>query len=310
MKVAVIGAGKVGSAVVGDLMHVGSVSQIVLVSRDRYRAEGEVLDYQHTTSFTHYPCVDVRVGGYEDCAGADLAVIAAGPSIQEGQTRTDLAAQNVQVLREILDGLDRHCPQCFLILVTNPVDVLTFAAHRLSARPRNRVIGTGTMIDTARLIQSIASAYRIDPKNVFVYMLGEHGETSFAAWSMANICGLSLEEFGKLHVAARIDRDQEELRAKQAGYEILRRKGYTSHGIAAAVARLVIAIATDEKCILPVSVPLEGEYGLRDTALSVPCVVGAGGAEKVLEFPLSLEERRRLQASADHLAEAIARAGF
>ncbi|MCX7799799.1 MAG: L-lactate dehydrogenase [Fimbriimonadales bacterium] len=310
MKVAVIGAGKVGSAVVGDLMHVGAVSEIVLVSRDRFRAEGEVLDYQHTTSFTHYPCVNVTVGGYEDCADADLAVIAAGPSIEKGQTRIDLAAQNVQVLREILQGLDRHCPGSQLIVVTNPVDVLTYAAYRLSDRPRNRVIGTGTMIDTARLIRSIAAAYRIDPKNVFVYMLGEHGETSFAAWSMANICGLGLEEFGRLHVAASLDRAAEEERAKQAGYEILRRKGYTSHGIAAAVARLVIAIASDEKCILPVSVPLEGEYGLRNTALSVPCVVGAGGVEKVLEFPLSLEERRRLQASADHLAAAIQQAGL
>jgi len=304
VKIAVIGAGKVGSEVVGNLMRTRGISEIVLIDQNMDRVEGEILDFEHTTAYTHNPGANLIAGTYEDCQDAGIIIITAGPSIQPGQTRIDLAKTNTNVLRSILNEIDRYNQEAALIMVTNPVDILTYGAYRLSSRPRNKILGTGTLIDSARLMTIVGKSYGIDPKNVFAYMLGEHGETSFAPWSIANICGLSLEEFGQMHVNVNLNRKQIEEDVKNIGLEIFRKKGYTNHGIAAGVMRLVIAILADEKSILPVSVNLEGEYGLSNVALSVPCVVGKNGIEKILEFRLTLGELAQLKNSAEFLQEA------
>lgn len=305
MKIVVIGSGKVGSAVVGNLMSVRGISQIVLIDQNHDRVEGEILDFSHTTAFAHTPGVNLVAGDYKDCVGADIIIITAGPSIQPGQTRTDLSVCNTKVIREIIGKIDEYNQDSFIIMVTNPVDILTYGAFRYSSRPRHKIIGTGTLIDSARLMKIIGDAYHIDAKNVFAYMLGEHGQTSFAAWSISNICGLSLEEFGRLHVNAKIDKQQVEQTARDIGLAVFNKKGYTNHGIAAGVIRLVISITSDEKCILPVSVVLNGEYGIQDMAVSVPCIIGGNGVEQILEFPLSQEEIKKLQYSADFLKQTI-----
>lgn len=303
MKIAVIGAGKVGSAAVGNLMNVRGISEIVLIDRNIDRVEGEILDFEHTTAYAHNPGVNLSGGGYQECQDAQIIIITAGPSMQSGQTRIDLAQGNTEVLKTILGEIDRYNQEAILIMVTNPVDILTYGAYRLSNRPRNKILGTGTLIDSARLMTIVGKAYDIDPKNVFAYMLGEHGDTSFSPWSIANVCGLSLDDFGKMHIHAQLDRTKIEENVKSSGIEIFNKKGYTNHGIAAGIARLVIAILGDEKCILPVSVNLEGEYGISDIALSVPCIIGQNGIEKILEFKLNDEELGKLHHSAEFLKE-------
>ena len=311
MKVAVIGAGKVGSAVVGKLMNLGGISQIVLVDVDMNKVEGEILDYEHTTSYDHHSGVNLLAGTYADCQDAGIIIITAGPSIKPGQTRIELAEGNTEILRGILAEIDRYNQEALIIMVSNPVDVLTYGAYRLSSRPKQKIIGTGTLVDSARLMKILGKIYKIDSKKIFSFMLGEHGQTSFPAWSIANICGLSFEEFGKMEqMEIALDKVKVEEEAKNIGIEIFHKKGYTNHGIAAGVLRLVIAIMSDEKTILPVSVVLEGEYGISDIALSVPSIVGKNGIEKVLEFPLSDEELRKLRYSADFLKESIKKISY
>jgi len=308
VKIVVIGAGKVGSAVVGKLMNLGGVSQIVLLDRDKNKVEGEILDYEHTTSYNYQPGINLSAGNYKDCKDAGIIIVTAGPSIKPGQSRIDLAKGNTEVLKNIITEIDRYNQDAKIIMVSNPVDILTYGAYRLSNRARNKIIGTGTLVDSARLMKIIAKLYKIDAKTIFSFMLGEHGETSFPAWSIANICGLSFEEFAKMenrYCEVNLDRDKIAEEARNVGIDILNKKGYTNHGIAAGVLRLVIAILSDEKTILPVSVVLKGEYGISEIALSVPCIVGENGIEKILEFPLAEEELAKLHVSADFLKESI-----
>lgn len=311
MKVAVVGAGKVGSAVVGKLMNLGGISQIVLIDVDMNKVEGEILDYEHTTSYDHQSGVNLLAGTYADCQDAGIIIITAGPSIKPGQTRIELAEGNTEILREILTKIDRYNQDALIIMVSNPVDVLTYGAYRLSSRPKQKIIGTGTLVDSARLMKILGKIYKIDSKKIFSFMLGEHGQTSFPAWSIANICGLSFEEFGKMEqMEITLDKVKVEEEAKNIGIEIFHKKGYTNHGIAAGVLRLVIAIMSDEKTILPVSVVLEGEYGISDIALSVPSIVGKNGIEKILEFPLNEEELKKLRYSAGFLKESIKKISY
>jgi len=308
VKIAVIGAGKVGSAVVGKLMNLGGISQIVLVDMDMDKVEGEILDYEHTTSYAYHPGINLLAGTYADCQDAGIIIITAGPSIKPGQTRIELAEGNTEVLRKIMDQIDRYNKDALIIMVSNPVDILTYGAYRLSTRPRHKIIGTGTLVDSARLMKILGKLYKIDAKKIFSFMLGEHGETSFPAWSIANICGLSFEEFGRMertYCEVTLNRAKVEEEARNIGIDIFHKKGYTNHGIAAGVVRLVTAIMSDEKTIVPVSVVLEGEYGISDIALSIPCIVGKNGIEKTLEFPLSQEELGKLRYSADFLKESI-----
>ncbi|PRX19189.1 malate dehydrogenase (NAD) [Orenia metallireducens] len=306
MKVVVIGAGMVGSAVIGELLAHGGISEIYLLDLDRDKAEGEILDYSHTTSYNYNPSANLKIGDYHHCKDADLIIMTAGPSIKKGETRIDLAGKNAEVMRGIMKNITRYTKDAIIIPVTNPVDIVTYVAAAEFDYPRNKIIGTGTIVDSARLMRIIGNKYNLDPKNVFAYMLGEHGTTSFAAWSISNICGYTLEDFIKVrgfHI--NLDKDDIEEDTKKIGMEVWRKKGYTNHGIAAGVGRIVKAISLDEKSILPVSVLLKGEYGIEGVALSVPCIVSEKGVEKLLEFPLAKEEMEKLESSAKSLQEVI-----
>jgi len=210
-------------------------------------------------------------------------------------------------MRDIMKNITTYTKEAVIITVTNPVDIVTYVAAEEFDYPRNKVIGTGTIVDSARLMRIIGNKYNLDPKNVFAYMLGEHGTTSFATWSISNICGYTLEDFIKVRgFNINLDKDAIEEDTKKIGMEVWRKKGYTNHGIAAGVGRIVKAISLDEKSILPVSVLLKGEYGIEGVALSVPCIVSEDGVEKLLEFSLSEEEMEKLRFSAKSLKEVIA----
>ncbi|WP_027339448.1 L-lactate dehydrogenase [Halonatronum saccharophilum] len=302
MKVVVIGAGMVGSAVVGELLGQGGISEIALLDINKEKAEGEVLDYSHTTSYNYNPSASLKIGEYNSCKGADLIVMTAGPSIKEGETRRDLARKNANITRSVMKEIVKYTKDAIIIPVSNPVDVVTYIAAKEFGYDRKKIVGTGTLVDSARLMRFIGNKYNLDPKNIFAYILGEHGATSFAPWSIANICGYSLEEFAKLRgFNIHLDKAGVEERVRKIGFEIWSKKGYTNHGIAAGVGRMVKAILLNERSILPVSTLLEGEYGLEDVALSVPCVVGREGVEDIIELPLLEEEMDKIKYSARSL---------
>ena len=305
MKIVIVGAGMVGSAVAGRLLSQGSISKIVLVDKDESKAKGEVMDYSHTTAYNYNPSATLEVGDYSDCADADLIILTAGVSVKEGQSRRDLAPINSEINVEIMQQIMDYTTEAMIIPVTNPVDIIAYKAVELGY-PREKVIGTGTLVDSARLMRIIADEYELDPKNVFGYLLGEHGQSSFVPWSIAGICGYDFDTFAQIRgLDVCLNKAEIVEEVKKIGFEIWKKKGYTNHGIAAGVERIVKAISLDEKAVLPISVYLQGEYDIEDVSLSIPCVIGEKGIEKVLEFPLQEKELKQLQESADSLKETI-----
>ena len=306
MKIGIVGAGMVGSAIMGDLLAQATISEIVLVDIDRDKSEGEVLDYSHTTSYNYNPSANLKAGDYSHLNNSDIIIITAGASIKKGETRRDLAVKNSKIICDVMEQITKYTTDALIIMVSNPVDIATYIAQEHVGYPKDKIIGSGTLVDSARLMKIIGDKYSIDPKNVFAYILGEHGAGSFATWSIANICGYDFETFAKIKdLDLVLDKEEVENKVKEIGFNIWRKKGYTNHGISAGVVRLVKAISLNENSVLPVSVVLQGEYGLEDVALSVPCIVGEDGIEKVLEFELSEPEKKKLKASADSLQDII-----
>ena len=305
MKVVVIGAGMVGSAVTGRLLSLGSISKISLLDKNEEKAKGEVMDYSHTTAYNYNPSATLEVGDYRDCAEADLIILTAGPSVKEGQSRRDLAKINSEITTDIMNQVMEYTTDAIIIPVTNPVDIVAYSAVK-AGYERQKVIGTGTLVDSARLMRIIANEYELDPKNVFGYLLGEHGESSFVPWSISGICGYDFDTFAQIRgLDVCLNKPEIVEEVKSIGFDIWKKKGFTNHGIAAGVERIVKAISIDEKAVLPVSVYLEGEYEIEDVALSIPCVVGENGIEKILEFPLQEEELEQLHQSAESLKDTI-----
>jgi len=305
MKVVIIGSGMVGSAVTGRLLSLDSISQISLLDKDEEKAKGEVMDYSHTTSYNYNPSINLKVGDYSDCQDADLIILTAGPSVKEGQSRRDLAKINSEVTQNIMSQIMEYTKDAIIIPVTNPVDIVAYSAVK-AGYDRKKVIGTGTLVDSARLMRIIADEYELDPKNVFGYLLGEHGRASFVPWSICGICGYDFDTFAQIRgLDVCLNKPEILEEVKSIGFEIWKKKGFTNHGIAAGVERIVKAISVDEKAVLPVSVYLQGEYDIEDVSLSIPCVVGESGIEKILEFPLEEEELDQLHESAESLKGTI-----
>lgn len=308
MKVSVIGMGMVGTEIVGNLINLTDVSEIVGVDRSREKVEAELWDFLHTTAFTYSKNPNLVVGDYPDTAASDVVVITAGAQIAAGQDRGDLAEVNGDIIRNIIARVERYSPNAVVIMVTNPVDALTEVVLKASSYPRERVISAGTVIDSARFLRIMSEHAKIDPKNIFGYVLGEHGCTSFIPWSLTNICGLDVDTYCRDNGLPPIDRTDILRRVQAAGYEIFARKGNTNHGIAASVFRIIRAIETNEHSVLPVGVRLDGEYGMRDVVMSVPCVIGRGGVQRVLNYTLSADEMAEMRRSETHLREVAARA--
>jgi L-lactate dehydrogenase len=303
-KVGVLGCGNVGMAAAYTLFNRDIASDLILVDKDYERAEGEAMDMMHAQAFADP--VDVRAGTYEDLGDAKVIVVAAGTGRKPGETRLDLLNRNVAIFKEVVAELDRHAPNAVLAVATNPVDVITYVIQKLSNRPPNHVIGTGTMLDTARFRALLGAHYGVDPRNVHSFIIGEHGDSEVPVWSKASIGGLRLAErtvLGKPFEKARMDELFEKVR--YAGRDVIKRKGFTSSAIGVVIAHLVETILHDQHSVLTVSVDMEGEYGLNDVCLSIPCVIGHDGVEGRILPELTDDENAALQNSASVLRESI-----
>ena len=304
-KVAVIGCGFVGAASAFALLESGLFSEMVLIDVDAERAEGEALDISHGMAFASP--MSIYAGTYDDIADAGVIVVTAGVGQKPGETRIDLVHRNVEVFRGIMGEIRARDCGGILLVVSNPVDVLTYAAIRLSGMPESRVIGSGTVLDTARLKQIIGERLEVDPRNVHARILGEHGDSEIIAWSSAHVAGIPLEDFYNMRADGSYDDFRREMTdlVRNAAYEIIRRKKATYYGIALTVKRICEAIVRDEKSVLSVSNVLHGEFGIMDVALSTPCIVGRGGIEGRLPPSLNYAEQQSLKASAALLREVI-----
>lgn len=303
-KAAVIGCGFVGSSIAFTLMQRSIFSELVLIDRNRKKAEGEALDISHGLPYS--APMEIYAGDYDDIKDAGMIIITAGANQKEGETRLDLIDRNLAIFSEIIPEIKKRDCKGILLIVTNPVDVLTYAAIKMSGFEPERVIGSGTVLDTARLKYLLSRSLDVDARSVHAVIIGEHGDSELAVWSGANVSGVDLSHFcelrGLYHYKVTMQKIYSEVR--DSAYEIIQRKGATYYGIAMAVARIAESITRDEHSVLPVSTLLKGEYGIEDLCLSIPSIVGSKGVEKVLEIPLSGMEQRELTASAKALTEA------
>jgi L-lactate dehydrogenase len=309
-KIAVIGAGFVGSTTAFTLMQSGLVSELALIDISNEKAEGEAMDMNHGMPFVHP--VKIHQGTYSDCADADIVIITAGANQKPGETRMDLVQKNTVIFKSIIQEVVKFNKDCILLVVTNPVDILTYVTYKISGFPKNKVIGSGTVLDTARFKYLLGNHVGVDSRNVHAYIIGEHGDTEVPAWSMTNIAGIPMDKYCDNCKSCDNSSSRNKIfqDVKNAAYEIIKRKGATYYAVALAVKRIVEAIIRDENSILTVSSILEGQYGLNDVCLSLPSVVNRNGLERIIDLPLSLEENRLLIDSGNSLKEVIGKLGL
>ena len=304
-KCGVIGVGFVGATCAYTLAVSGLFSEVVLVDMNHKKAEGEAADINHGVSFAK-PCF-VRAGSYADLAECGLIIIAAGANQKPGETRIELLHRNRVILSSIMEQLTAVNKNAVLLIVSNPVDVLTCMAQQLSGFPAGHVIGSGTVLDTARLKYLVGQKLGVDSRNVHAFIIGEHGDSELAVWSSANISGVDLDDYCRItgvpDPAAMLHQIYENVR--DAAYAIIESKGATYYGIGMAVRRIAEAIVRDEHSVLPVSSMIQGHYGVDGICLGLPSIVGRNGVESVLDIPLSTEELGRLQSSAQKMKALI-----
>ncbi|MCD7905454.1 MAG: L-lactate dehydrogenase [Clostridiales bacterium] len=301
-KVAVIGAGYVGSTTAYTLFLSGLVSEIVLVDINRDKAQGDAMDLNHGLPFVSP--VKVTAGDYSLIKDADMVIITAGANQKEGETRIDLLKRNFVIFKSIAAEINKYCTDDTLIMVvSNPVDILTYVTYKLTGFSKRKVFGSGTVLDTARLKYIIGEHTNIDARNVHTYIIGEHGDSEVATWSLTRIAGLPIEEYCKWGSCDDVNCCKEDFyhQTKNAAYEIISKKGATYYAIALAVRRICEAVIGNENTILPLSCVFEGEYGIKDISLSVPTIVNSQGASRILELPFSGTEIAALKNSAETL---------
>lgn len=304
-KLGVVGTGLVGSTFAYTAVLRGLASEIVLVDKRRDKAEGEAMDLSHAVPFARP--VRVRSGDYRDLEGASVVCVAAGVGQRPGEDRLSLLGRNVEVLREVVAGITRHCPGTIILMASNPVDILAYAAWRLSGFPASRVIGSGTILDTARLRFLLSERHGVDPRSVHAYIVGEHGDSEVPVWSLANIAGIRLEDSPGYDPAVHREIF---LKTRDAAYEIIKRKKATYYAIAVGLARIVESVLRDEHSVLSVSTLVEGYLGVRGVYLGVPAVVGRTGVERLIELPLADSEAEAFRRSAAILKEQAASLGL
>jgi L-lactate dehydrogenase len=302
-KVAIVGAGFVGTTFAYSLLIRSLVSEIVLIDTDRDRAEGEAMDLSHGLPFLEP--MAVRAGDYSDCADSDIVVVTAGGARKSGQSRLELATGNFALMREVISKITEYNKKCILLMVTNPLDVMTYAALKLSDFPKTKVIGSGTVLDTARLRYSIGEYLGVDSRNVHSYIIGEHGDSEVPVWSLANVAGIRLKEYCPLCNVPYKKSVFDELfvEVRDAGKEIIRRKGRTNYSIGLSLTKIVESIVRGENSILTVSCYLENYHGVGDVCLSVPAVVNREGVEKIIDLPLDSQEEEAFRKSAEAVQE-------
>ena len=297
-KVAVIGCGFVGSSSAFALMQSGLFSEMVLIDADTKRAEGEAMDISHGISFARP--MQIYAGNYDDITDAAIIVITAGANQKPDETRLDLIKKNAAIMKSIVGEIKKRDFGGILLIVSNPVDILTLIALKESGYPSNRVIGSGTVLDTGRFKYLLGEHLDVDSRSVHAFIIGEHGDSELAAWSNARIGGLKVNDFCELRGHFNHEQSMKKIfeDVRNSAYEIIERKHATYYGIAMAVKRICEAIVRNEKSILPVSSLMIGEYGLNDVVLSIPAVVGETGVQKVIPIELNDEELAKLKDSA------------
>ncbi len=294
-KIAILGTGNVGATIAYSLTLSGLCSEIVLVDVNKAKAEGEALDLSQCAAAV--PSVKVWCGEYADVADSDIVVVTFGIGRKPDQTRLDLAKVNIGILTSVMPDVAKIAPEALYIIVSNPVDVLTYATIKCTGLPENRVIGTGTLLDSNRLIKFVADYCKVDAHNVNAYVLGEHGDACMSPWSLCTVAGFSMQEYAKRFLGvteADINAECETIYEDmvKSGSKVIKAKGATFYAIAASVMQLIKAILADTHTLMPLSALAHGEYGANDLCMGVPCTVGANGLEKIVELPLTAEEKK------------------
>ena len=304
-KAAIIGCGFVGASSAFSLVHKGLFSELVLIDANHAKAEGEAMDLSHGRPFTSP--MKIYAGSYDDISDCSLIIITAGANQKPGETRLDLVHKNVAIFKSIIPEITKRNFEGILLIVANPVDILTYAALKISGYPKERVLGSGTVLDSARFRYLLSEHLNVDSRSVHAYIIGEHGDSELAVWSSANVSGIGINDFCELRGHYEHDEAMDRIyrTVRDSAYEIIERKGATYYGVAMAVSRIAESIIRNEHSVLPVSSLMEGEYGLTDLCISVPTIVYAKGAEQVLEIPLSQEEKEKLQKSAAELKKVL-----
>ena len=296
-KVAIIGCGRVGMTSAYAIFLQGLANEIVLLSRDKSKLLGEKLDLEHGLFFTAYSRVKIT-DDYQDLADSDIVIVVAGVAQAPGESRLDLAEHNVAIIEDIISQAVRYAPQAVYIIVSNPVDILTYKAYQIAGLPKGQIFGSGTVLDSSRLRFHLGNMLGLNPKSIHAYILGEHGDSSFPVLSTASVGGQNLSSLPR-YSEAKAQRAYQQ--SKGAADKIIKAKGATYYAIATALAFMVKNIFEDSGVVLPVSVPLHGQYGLSGVALSVPCIIGRHGVTEILEVKLSWEEKSQLSKSAASL---------
>lgn len=304
-KISIIGAGSVGATTGYALTMSGLVTDLVLVDVNKDKTEGEALDLSHGAAFIKP--VNIKAGEYKDTQDSDIVIVTAGAAQKPGETRLELVSKNIKIFEGIIPKVVKYSPNSILLIVSNPVDILSYVAYDLSGFPKERVIGSGTVLDTSRLKYEIGKKLNVDARDVQTYIMGEHGDTEFVTWSLTNIKGIRIDDYTK-ELNYKYDekfRTNIHENVKNAAYEVINRKGATFYAIALAVRRIVEAILRDEKSILPVSTLIQNYYEINNIYLGVPAIVGRNGIEKALKVSLSENEIKKFKLSANTLQEIL-----
>jgi L-lactate dehydrogenase len=303
-KVVVVGAGRVGTSFSFALMISGLASTIVLIDMDNKRAEGHVMDLNHGMPFAQP--ARILAGDYDDCKEADIVVVTAGAAQKEGESRLDLVRNNSEIFKDFIPKIAQQAPGIILV-VSNPVDILTYVTLKLSGYPVNRVIGSGTTLDTARFRFLLSRSCEVDPRNVHAYIIGEHGDSEVPVWSQVNIAGMPMKEYCPICNKNCSAQERKSIfeQVKNAAYEIIGRKGYTDFAIALALVRIVGSILRDENSVLTVSSLIDGYYGINDVCLSIPAILNRHGVSGYIPVDLNETEKEKLRVSAETIKNII-----
>lgn len=304
-KIVIIGSGKVGTTFAYTLLLNGSAGEIVLIDVDKDRTDGEVMDLNHAVPLTNP--VQIYQGDYSDCAGAEVVVITAGTAQKPGETRLDLFKRNTTIFKQIVPQIVKYNQSAILLVATNPVDILSYVTQKVSGLPPTQVIGSGTILDTSRFRWLLSQHFALDARNVHAYIIGEHGDSEVAVWSLANIAGMPLEIYCQ-SIGCELPIEQREMISNQvrdAAYEIISRKGATFYAVAAGLMRIVESILRNQDSVLSVSSLVPGYYGIEDIYLSLPATIGEKGVESILELPLNEKEEVDLVKSANTLKDIL-----
>jgi L-lactate dehydrogenase len=310
LKVAVVGVGNVGATFAYALLLDGLASEIVLIDANHAKAEGEAMDLNHTVPFVHP--TRIWEGDFSDCAGASVIVLAAGAGQKPGETRLDLVHKNAAIWRDIVPNITQHNRNGILVIATNPVDVLTCLTCKLSGLPSRQVIGSGTILDTARFRYLLSQHFAVDARSVHAFIIGEHGDSEVPVWSSANIAGMHLRQFCAAHGQSYDPKTMDEIfqQTRDAAYHIIERKHATYYAVAAGLMQITRAILRDQNTVLSVSSLIQNYYGINDVCFSLPTVVNRSGVEEVLRIELDSSEVERLRRSAEVLRATISKVGI